>query len=217
MNLVNFKKRSLDSDPLNITSFGKALRIKCNTIYKCYSDVLSFYAQDGGASVHKNDIKTRSPGKQNVIEVPIFEESNFSEKMAIDEKHIGEDFDTIESNRDTGKIAILCNSYNFTALGQVLIGHPSMLPKVKSITHDFTALFKKLYDRLFPDAVQVGDKFYIIRHLMEANQTIRIKIRRKELQKRRETFKKFKGVEKLRLEECEWTGKGFKPRKFHYK
>ncbi len=100
----------MDSDPLYITSFGKALQIKGNTIEKWYRDVLSFYAQDGGASVHKNDIKTGSPGKQNIIEVPIFEDSNFGEKMAIDEKHIGDDFYTIESNRDTGKIAMLCNS-----------------------------------------------------------------------------------------------------------
>ncbi len=79
---------------MNITSFGKALRIKCNTIYKWYRDVLSFYAQDSGASVHKNDIKTGSPGKLNVIEVSIFEESNFGEKIVIDENHIGADFYT---------------------------------------------------------------------------------------------------------------------------
>ncbi len=75
---------------------------------------MSFYAQDGGASVHKNDVKTGSPCKQKTIDVQILEESNFSEKMAIDEKHIGEDFYTIKSNRDTGKIAMLSNSYNFT-------------------------------------------------------------------------------------------------------
>ncbi len=149
---------------------------------------MSFYAQDGGASVHKNDVNTGSPGKQNTIDVPIFEESNFGVKMALDEKHIGEDIYTIISNRDTGKIAMLCNSYNFTGLEHVLVGHPSVLSKVKSITRDFSALYQKLCDRLFPDAVQVGDKFHVIRHLMEANQAIRIKIRQKELQKRREAF-----------------------------
>ncbi len=114
--------------------------------------------------MHKNDIKTGSPGRQKVIQVPIFVESNFAEKMAIDEKHIGENFYTTESNGDTGKIAMLCNSHNFTGLRQVLVGHLSKLPKVKSIIRDFLALFKKLCDRLFPDAVQVTDKFHIIRH-----------------------------------------------------
>ena len=78
--------------------------------------MLSFYAQDAGASVHENDVKIGSPGKQKVIDVPIFEESNFGEKMAIDEKHIGEDFYTIISNRQTGKIAMLCNSYKLEEL-----------------------------------------------------------------------------------------------------
>ncbi len=71
MNFVIFQKRSLDTDPPNITSIGKTFRIKGNTIYKCYRDVLSFYARDGGASVHKNDIKNESPSKQKVIEVLI--------------------------------------------------------------------------------------------------------------------------------------------------
>ncbi len=41
---------------------------------------MSFYAQNGGASVHKNDVKTGSSGKQKTIDVPIFKESNFGEK-----------------------------------------------------------------------------------------------------------------------------------------
>ncbi len=121
----------MDSAPLNITSFGKTLRIKGSTIYKWYRDVLSFYAQDGGASVHKNDVKTGSHSKQNTIDVPIFEESNFCEKMAIDEKHIEGDLYTIISNRDAGKIAMLCNSYNFMGLEQVLAGQRYVLSKLK--------------------------------------------------------------------------------------
>ncbi len=162
-------------------------------------------------------LKQEAPGKQKTIIVPIFEESNFGKKMAIDEKYIGEDFYTIISNRDTGKIAMLCNSYNFTGLEQVRVGHLSVLSKIKSITRDFSALYQKLCDRLFPNAVQVGEKFHVIRHLMEASQAIRIKTRQKEVKKHRETFKEFKGAEKLRLEECERNEKEFKPRKFQYK
>ncbi|MCP4143430.1 MAG: hypothetical protein GY755_24610 [Chloroflexi bacterium] len=92
----------MDFAPLNITSFEKTLRIRGSTIYKWYRDVLSFYAQDGGTRVHKNDVKTGSPSKQTAIDVPIFEESNYGKKMAIDEKHIGEDFYTIIRNEDPG-------------------------------------------------------------------------------------------------------------------
>jgi len=207
----------LDSSPLNITSFGKALRLKGSSIYRWYRDVLSSYAQDGGASVHENDIKAGNPGKQKTIDVPIFEEVNFGEKMAIDEKHIGEDFYTIISNRQTGKIAMLCNSYKFTELEHVMLNHPSVLKKVKSVTRDFSGLYKKFCSQLFPCAVQIGDKFHVIRHLMEANQAIRIKYRQKELEKRRLALKIFKQSEKSRLEECERTGQVFKHKKFHYK
>ncbi len=44
----------------------------------------------------------------------------------------------------------------------------------KSITRDFSALYQKLCDRLFPDAVQVWDKFHVIRYLMEAHQAIKM-------------------------------------------
>ncbi len=155
---------------------------------------MSFYAQDCGASDHKNNVKTGSPGKQKTIDVPIFEESNLGVKMAINEKHIAEDFYTIITNRDTGKIAMLCNSYNFTGLERVLVGHPSVLSKVESIALDFSASYQKQCDRLFPDAVQVEDKVNVIRHLIEVNQAIRIKIRQKEVQKRREAFNEFKGA-----------------------
>ncbi len=70
----------MDSAPLNITSFGKALRIKGSSIYKWYRDVLNFYAQNGSTSVYKNDAKTGSPGRQKTINIPIFEESHFGEK-----------------------------------------------------------------------------------------------------------------------------------------
>lgn len=157
---------------MNITSFGKAILIKGSTVYRWYRDVLSSYARDGGQSVHKNDVRTGSPGNTKAISVPVFEEANFGEKMAIDEKHIGEDFYTIISNRGTGKIAMLCNSIKFTELQQVLSSHPAVLTKVKSITRDFSSLYKKLCSQMFPGAVQIGDKFHVIRQLMEAHQAI---------------------------------------------
>jgi transposase len=207
----------LDSGPLNITSFGKAILIKGSTIYRWYRDVLSSYARDGGESVHKNDVGTGNPGNRKTISVPIFEEANFGQKMAVDEKHIGEDFYTIISNRETGKIAMLCNSIKFIELHRVLSSHPAVLTKVKSISRDFSSLYKKLCDQIFPGAIQVGDKFHVIRQLMEAHQAIRIKYRQKELEKRRLALNEFKKSEKLRMQVCEHRGEIFKPRKFSYR
>ena len=178
---------------------------------------MSSYAQDGGKSVHKHDVSTGSPGNTHIIKVPIFEEANFGERMAIDEKHIGEDFYTIISNRETGKIAVLCNSIKFTELKQVLFRHPSACKKVKSITRDFSSLYEKLGNEVFVEAIQIGDKFHVIRHLMEAHQAIRIRYRQKELEKRRQAFNEFKSSEKSRMQECERKGEKFTPKKFHYR
>ena len=203
---------SLDIAPMNITSFGKALHIEANTLYTWYKDVLSDYARDQGASVHENDVKT----KTKTIEVPIFEEKNIGEKMAIDEKQIGEDVCTIMSNRETGKIAMVCRSIKFKEINSVLKEHKNVLSKVKSLTRDFSMLYKKVGDEIFSDATQIIDKFHVIKNLMEAHQDVRVKHRQKELDKRRKAHKEFKEAEKQRLYECERAGKDFKPKKFHY-
>ena len=57
--------------------------------------------------------------------------------MAIDEKQIGEDIYTIMSNRNTGKIAMICQSLKFVEINQVLQKHRNALSVVKSLTRDF--------------------------------------------------------------------------------
>jgi transposase len=199
---------------MNITSFGKALQIKGSTIYRWYKDVLSDYARDK-TIMHKHDII--KPDKEKPIEVPILKQENFGVKMSIDEKHIADDIYTIMSNRETGKIALICKSINFADIKQVLQKLQPSLTNVKSITRDFSALFEKVCSELMPQAIQVGDKFHVIRNLMEAHQSVRIRYRQKELEKRRKAHHEFKSIELLRLQECERTGKTFKPGKFHYK
>ena len=181
----------MDTSPLNITSFGVALRIKGNTIYQWYRDVLSQFAQDGGKRVHANDIEITTRQGTKVIEIPILKASNFGDKMAIDEKQIGEDFYTILSNRDTGKIAMACHSVTFSEIEQVFKKHLSMIPLVKSITRDLSSLYEKVCINIFPQATQVGDKFHVLRNLMEAHQASRIKYRQKELEKKRVALKDF--------------------------
>jgi len=204
----------LDSGPLNLTSFGAALHINAPTIYKWYRDVLSSYAKDKGKSVHENDV---AQSRKRIIHVPIFREKNFGEKMTIDEKLIGEDFYTIMSNRETGSLAMVCQSLNFKELESVFQKHQTLIPKVKSLTRDFSLLYKKVGNEIFTNSISIIDKFHIIKNLLDANQAIRIRYRQKELEKRRKAHNEFKGKEKQRLQECERDGKTFKAKKFYYK
>ena len=185
-------------------------------MHRWYRDVLSDYAKDGGASVHRQDVKIQNGKKETVIEVPILRKENFGSTMAIDEKHIGEDFYTVVSNRDTGKIAVLCKSVVFSEIKHVLQQCQTQAEVVKSITRDFSSLFEKVCTELFPSAIQTGDKFHVVRHLMEAHQAVRIRYRQKELDKQRKAYQEFKKSEQVRLTECERTGERFKPGKFHY-
>lgn len=201
---------------MNITSFGKGLQVKGSTIYRWYRDVLSDYAKDKTA-IHKHDIINPKGNKGHPIEVPIMREQNFGKNMSIDEKHIGEDICTVMSNRETGKIAMLCKSINFSDIKEVLYPYSPLLSEIKSITRDFSSLFAKVCTNLMPEAMQIGDKFHVIRNLMEAHQDVRIRYRQKELEKRRKVLQEFKKSEKERLLECERSGNKFKPCKFIYK
>lgn len=196
---------------MNITSFGKALQIKGSTIYRWYRDCLSDYAKDNSI-VHRHDIKA-PPGN---IEVPILKIENFGERMAIDEKHLGSNICTVVSNRETGKIAMLYKGIKFLDIKRILQQYPSQMENIKSITRDFSKLFEKVCNELMPQAVQVGDKFHVIKNLLDAHQSVRIRYRQAELQKRRKAFQEFKTDEAKRALECEKMGERFKPAKFRY-
>jgi transposase len=198
---------------MNITGFGKALQIKGPTLYRWYKDVLSVYARDK-TMMHKNDITHPEKGKE--IEVPILKPENLGARMSIDEKHIGDEIYTIMSNRQTGKIAMICKSINYSEIKQVFEKLQPALNQIQSITRDFSPLFEKVCSVLIPQAIQVGDKFHVIKNLMEAHQSVRIRYRQKELEKRRKAHQEFKALELARLKECERTGKTCKPDKFHY-
>jgi transposase len=200
---------------MNITSFGKALQVKGSTIYRWYRDVLSDYAQDK-TMMHKHDI-IKGGKVRAVIEVSILKAENFGAKMAIDEKHIGQDICTVISNRETGKIAMLAKSLNYSDIKDIFQHNNSLLGNIKSITRDFSGLFEKVCTELMPQATQIGDKFHIIRNMMDAHQSVRIRYRQKELEKRRRAFQEFKLSEQNRLNGCKRTGQKFKSNKFHYK
>jgi len=208
----------LDCCPTNLTSFGRFLQIKSNTLYVWYRDVLSDFAKDGGASVHRNDIQKTSAGRQEPIKVPIFKEENFGKRMAIDEKQIGEEMHTIMSNRETGKIAMVCQSLKSKDISQVLQKcERQTLSGIESLTRDFSSLYRKIGNDNLPDTIQIIDKFHVIKNLMEAHQDVRVRYRQKELDKRRKAHKEFKQIEKQRLEESEQSGERFVAKKFHYK
>lgn len=207
----------MDESPLNILSFGKVLRLEGGKLYRWYRDVLSDYAKDGGQSVRENNISVTQGDQSKAIEVPIFREDNFGSHMAIDEKQIGHDFYTIMSNRESGKLAMIAKTMKYNELNLIFASHPTVASKVQTLTRDFSNLYKKVGNQIFSKSIQIGDKFHIIKSLMDAHQSIRIRYRQKGLTDKRKAFIAFKSEEKERKKECEQRGATFKKRKFNYR
>jgi transposase len=99
--------------------------------------------------------------------------------MGIDEKLIGEQYYTILSNRDTGKIAFCAETTKSGHLKQAMEPLFDSLNQVKRITRDMAGCYAKLCKEVMPNAKQIADKFHVISNLLDAMQAVRIRYRQK--------------------------------------
>ena len=100
--------------------------------------------------------------------------------MSIDEKMIGGKYCTLLSNQQTGKIAMLLESLKPEHIRQAL----GLLPKnicsiIESLTLDMSPMFNKICTESFPNAQMIIDKFHVIKHLMDALNTVRLELKKK--------------------------------------
>lgn len=206
----------MDTHLTNTSVLAELMGIESKTLHHWYLEHLSGFKPGGHEQIHANDIVVREYGKERVVDVPIVCAKNIGTDMAIDEKLIGDDYYTLITNRQTGKIAFCAASTKSDHLMQALVPLMSYLEKVENITRDMAACFAKLCDMITPRARQIADKFHVVCNLMDAQQAVRIRHRQKLLEERRKALQLFKQEEKLRSEECEREGKKFKARKFNY-
>ncbi len=134
--------------------------------------------------------------------------------MCIDEKMIGEVFFTIISNRKTGKLAFMADTTRSSELLEAIFPIREELKKVEVINRDLASCYRKFSDQAMPDAEQVGDKFHVIKLLLDAGQAVRIGERRKIETNKREAHKVFKEIEEKREKKCRKAGKKYKKKKF---
>jgi transposase len=107
--------------------------------------------------------------------------------MAIDEKHINGEFYTVLTNAKTGKVALLCSTIKANELKICLDKFdPLLLKKVAFVTLDLSPTFELVVTRNFPNAIQIADKFHVIKNGIEYLQAIRIRLKQEALKKQRE-------------------------------
>jgi transposase len=88
--------------------------------------------------------------------------------MSIDDKAIGHDGFTILSNSDTGKIALLVESTTAEGVKSAKEKFGVDLHKIKNVSMDMSPTYALVFNDLVPKAVQVADKFHVMKYAYEA-------------------------------------------------
>jgi transposase len=122
--------------------------------------------------------------------------------MSIDDKSIGHEGFSILSNNDTGKIAMMIESTKAEEVGQALALFGDELKKVKNISMDMSPSYALVCSDFMPRAIQVIDKFHVMKYVYEAVSQVRINIK-KELATTLTKGKKRTAEDKQKLSELE--------------
>jgi hypothetical protein len=145
----------VDDKPVNFTTIGGFLQLPAQTIYRWYRRYLSGYPEALESGEWGKDNFT---GKDKRVKtVAVLKPENFGEEMSVDEKMIDEEFHTVMTNRETGKIALLAETFTVTELNTLIDKIPEVKQKVKTITADLSPTYEDFCEQSFPEAVQVAD------------------------------------------------------------
>jgi transposase len=134
----------------------------------------------------------RDPTKSRV---PVLKPDNFGAEMSIDEKMLDEDFFTVMTNRETGKIALLAQTMRVDELVNLINKIPHIQNIPKNITCDLSPTYEKFCEMVFPEATQIADKFHVIKLAIEALQAVRIRFKQSYLASLPKDKKERKAVE----------------------
>lgn len=171
----------MDDKPVNFSTIAAFLHLKPQTVYMWYRQYLSGYPQSVSAGIWGKDNFTGSDKKQKLV--PILKPENFGEEMAVDEKMIDEEFYTVFTNRQTGKIAMLAETLRVADLNKLIDKTGEAKNIVKQITVDLSPTYEKFCEQSFPGATIVADKFHVVQHIVEAVQALRLRLKQEEIAK----------------------------------
>ena len=168
----------IDSKPVNFATIGYILGIPGKCLYSWYRKYLSGFPEaQASGEWGKNDFVSYHGREPSHCRVPVLKAENFGAEMSIDEKMLDEDFFTVMTNRDTGKIALLAQTIRVDELIKLIDKIPHVQNIPKNITCDLSLTYEKFCTTAFPQATQIADKFHVIRSALEALQAVRIRFK----------------------------------------
>lgn len=165
------------------------LCIHVSKLYRWYKHTLSDFSREkAGGLLCQHDITS----KGQTVRVPIMQPSHIGEEMAIDEKHIDGEFYSVLTNKQTGKVALLAQTVRSEEIGRILRPYTEQRFEVKVLTRDLANQYDWVGRTCFPNAMQVADKFHIIRQALDQLQAHRISFRQHLLSQRRQAWQTHK-------------------------
>lgn len=178
---------------------------QAKTFYYWYKHYLSDYYRDKDSGKWCSEkIETVDKATGEIKEKPlyVFKPENIGENMSIDDKAIGHDGFTILSNNDSGKIALMIESTRAEEVEKAMEKLGRHIHKIKNVSMDMSSTYALVFNDLAPRAVQVIDKFHVMKYVYQAVCDVRSR-RVKELQKQLSKGRKRTEEDKKLLVEIE--------------
>jgi transposase len=141
------------------------------TFYYWYKNILSDYIpakQSGKWCSEKIEVVNKETGAIKEKPIYVLTPENIGANMSIDDKAVGHDGFTIMSNHDTGKMAMLVETTRAEEVKQAMEKFGGKLQEIKNISMDMSATYAFVFNDLVPRAVQVIDKFHVMKYVYEA-------------------------------------------------
>jgi transposase len=176
-------KTKIEERPVNISTIAHCFDLEVQTLNVWYKNQLSDYRKakaEGrfmGQKAELIDIETGEIKKE--LAIYIFERKNIGSTMNLDEKMLGKTYYTILSNQETGKIAYLIGSMKPELISNGLqkLGKEN-LDKITRINNDMSPTMKKICKENFINAKIIVDKFHVIKHVLDALNTVRLDLKK---------------------------------------
>ncbi|MEI6533686.1 MAG: transposase [Candidatus Roizmanbacteria bacterium] len=168
----------IDRSPVNFSTIGAFFQIPGKTIYTWYRECLSGFPEAVSSGEWGKNNFIGSDNKQKIV--PILKPENLGAEMAIDEKMIDDEFYTVFSNRQTGKIALLAETLRVDELNN-LVDKMDNKNVVKEITLDLSPTYEAFCTESFSHSTIIADKFHVVKHIVESVQSMRLRLKQEEL------------------------------------
>lgn len=176
--------------PFETSTISIVLGIPYGKLYRWLkNNLLEYSTPKAHEKLHKHDLPANLTGSTKDVLVPIMRQGHIGSHMAIDEKYINGEFYTVFSNGTTGKVALLCSTIKSPEI-KACLNKFSDLENITYLTRDLSSTYEKVATENFPNAIQIADKFHVVRHAIDTIQSIRRRLKQEELTKQRLEQKK---------------------------